>query len=49
MNEKTIEAFNQLMETSDRFNKEISLLLEEQHRLLNEINGRLDKLVEAQK
>jgi len=49
MNEKTMEVFNQLMETSDRFNKEISALLEEQLRLLNDINSRLGKLTEARK
>jgi hypothetical protein len=46
---KTMEAFDRLMETSERFNREISLLLEEQHKLLNDINSRLDKITEAQK
>jgi len=49
MNEKTMEIFNQLMETQDRFNKEISALLDERQRLLNDINSGLDKLTEAQK
>jgi len=49
MNEKTMEVFDRLMETSNRFNKKITLLLEEQQRLLNDINNRLDKIIEAQK